>query len=300
MKLSVALLIGAAALSSPAWAQDVPDLPAVGLRPHRHRSRDQTGRRLLRVRQRQISGAFGHPGGPADGFAPVRDDRPHGSQPPPASAGGRARSRRTARRRARQGRRLLCLLHGRGADRPHRRRRDRSGARCDPLRLDAGRAVGADGPVAYDFYPAIAGLFIDSDLKAPERYAVYLNQSGLGLPDRDYYLKPEFAAQRQAYADYATQLLTLIGWDDPAGAAARAIAFETKIAEDSWDKTKLRDPTIQYNPHSPAELATLAPGFDWTALLGGAKLGDRDRLSSASPMPSRASPRPMPRRRSTR
>src|SRR4051794_12446010 len=98
------------------------------------------------------------------------------------------------------------------------------------------------GQSASGFYPAIVAPYIDSDLKAPDRYAVYLNQSGLGLPDRDYYLKPEFVPQRQAYADYATKLLTLIGWDDPAGAASRVMAFEAAIAEDSWDKAKLRDP----------------------------------------------------------
>src|SRR5437868_1699026 len=125
--------------------------------------------------------------------------------------------------------------------------------------------AGLMGQSAYDFYPAIAAPYVDSDLKAPERYAIYLNQSGLGLPDRDYYLKPEFAAQRQAYADYATQLLTLIGWQDPANAAAQALAFETKLAEDSWEKARLRDPTIQYNPKSPAELSALAPGLDWAA-----------------------------------
>ena len=72
------------------------------------------------------------------------------------------------------------------------------------------------GQSAYGFYPALVAPYIDSDQKAPERYAIYLNQSGLGLPDRDYYLQPEFAPQRQAYTIYATQLLSLLGWGDPA------------------------------------------------------------------------------------
>src|SRR5689334_12531441 len=95
------------------------------------------------------------------------------------------------------------------------------------------------GQSAYGFYPAIVAPNVDLDVKATDRYAIYLNQSGLGLPDRDYYLKPDFADQRQAYLDYATTLLTLIGWNDPADSAARAIAFETKLAQDSWDKAKL-------------------------------------------------------------
>ena len=139
------------------------------------------------------------------------------------------------------------------------------------------------GQSSFGFYPAIVGPAIDVDVKSTDRYAVYLNQSGLGMPDRDYYLEAQFAPQRQAYLDYATKLLTLIGWQDPAGAAPRAMAFETELAKDSWDKAKLRDPTIQYNPNSPAELATLAPGVDWTALLAAAKLGDRDRFIVGQP-----------------
>ena len=139
------------------------------------------------------------------------------------------------------------------------------------------------GQGAYDFYPAIVSPYVDSDLKAPDRYALYLNQSGLGLPDRDYYLKPEFAEQRAAYTAYAAKLLSLIGWANPEATAAQVVAFETKVAEDSWDKVKLRDPTIQYNPNSPAELATLARGFDWNAYLDGAKLSGRDRFIVGQP-----------------
>ncbi len=159
---------------------------------------------------------------------------------------------------------------------------DRLGVAAIAPELDAirGASSGSDlarlmGQSAFDFYPAIVSPYVDSDLKAPDRYAIYLNQSGLGLPDRDYYLKPEFAEQRQAYTAYATKLLSLIGWANPDATAAQVVAFETKIAEDSWDKAKLRDPTIQYNPHSVAELAALAPGFDWNALVDGAKLGGR-------------------------
>jgi len=166
---------------------------------------------------------------------------------------------------------------------------DRLGVSAIAPELDAIRSASSRSDLSalmgrsYGFFPGIVGASIDSDLKAPDKYAVYLSQSGLGLPDRDYYLKPEFSGQRQAYADYATKLLTLIGWPDPAGASARLIAFETAVAEDGWDKAKLRDPTIQYNPKSPAELAALAPGLDWAAFLKDAKLGGRDRLIVGQP-----------------
>jgi putative endopeptidase len=167
---------------------------------------------------------------------------------------------------------------------------DRVGVAAIAPELDAIRSASAPGQLAElmgeaasDFYPAIVAPYVDSDLKAPDRYAIYLNQSGLGLPDRDYYLKPEFAPQREAYAAYAAKLLSLLDWPDPAATAARIVAFESTIAEDSWDKAKLRDPTIQYNPHSRAELATLAPGFDWNAYLTGARLGDHDRFIVGQP-----------------
>jgi putative endopeptidase len=167
---------------------------------------------------------------------------------------------------------------------------DRIGVAAIAPELDAIRNAAAPSDLAAlmgqsssGFYPAIAAPFIDADLKAPDKYAIYLNQSGLGMPDRDYYLEAQFAEQRKAYADYATQLLTLIGWQDPASAAARALTFETRLAQDSWDKIKLRDPTTQYNPHSPAELATLAPGVDWGTLLKNARIGDRDRLVVGQP-----------------
>jgi putative endopeptidase len=167
---------------------------------------------------------------------------------------------------------------------------DTLGVRAIAPELDAIRAASTPSQLAalmgqgpYDFYPSIVAPYVDSDLKAPERYAIYLGQSGLGLPDRDYYLEPGFAKQRQAYIDYATRLLTLAGWADPAGAASRLVAFETALAKDSWDKAKLRDPTTQYNPKSPAELAALAPGFDWRAFLAAAKVGDRDRLIVGQP-----------------
>jgi putative endopeptidase len=167
---------------------------------------------------------------------------------------------------------------------------DRIGVAAIAAELEAIRSASSPaelaalmGQASYGFYPAIVAPTIDIDFKATEHYALYLNQSGLGMPDRDYYLEAQFAPQRQAYLDYATRLLTLIGWQDPAGAAGRAVAFETQLAKDSWDKIKLRDPTTQYNPRSRAELATLAPGVDWPSLLAAAKLGDRDRFIIGQP-----------------
>ncbi len=134
------------------------------------------------------------------------------------------------------------------------------------------------GESASGLYSSPFNAFIDSDLKKPEAYAVYLNQGGLGLPDRDYYLKDSFAAQRDGYRAYAQQLLQLVGWPDPAGASQGVLALETALAEASWTKVQQRDPDTQYNPVSKADLQALAPQFPWGPYLDGASLGDRDRF----------------------
>lgn len=127
-------------------------------------------------------------------------------------------------------------------------------------------------------YPAPFSVGIDLDLKNPNAYAIYLGQGGLGLPDRDYYLTPEFAPQREAYRAYAERLLSQMNWPDPAGSSQAILAFETALAQASWDKVQLRDVTIQYNPESKAQLQALAPQFPWTSFLEGAAIGDRDRF----------------------
>jgi putative endopeptidase len=129
-----------------------------------------------------------------------------------------------------------------------------------------------------DFHGGIFGVFIDVDVKDPKRYAVYLGQQGLGLPDRDYYLKPDFAAQKGKYQAYAAQLLHLLDWPEADKRAAEIVNFETKIAEASWTKTQQRDPNATYNPMSIAELEALAPNFSWRPFLTQAGLDKLERV----------------------
>ena len=129
-----------------------------------------------------------------------------------------------------------------------------------------------------DFNGSIFSLTTDVDLKDVSRYAVYLNQSGLGMPDRDYYLQPSFAAQKTAYQAYVARLLGLAGWSDPDGAAAAVVAFETRIAEVSWTKVEQRDIDKVYNPMTRAELDALTPGFSWKPFLAAGGLGGLDRV----------------------
>jgi putative endopeptidase len=146
--------------------------------------------------------------------------------------------------------------------------------------LDAVRAAqsrdelaGLMGRSTDDFENSLFSVSTDVDLKDPSRYAVYVSQGGLGLPDRDYYLKPEFADARTAYQAYVTKLLHLIGWPDADARAKDVIAFETKIAEASWTKAQDRDVVALYNPMPVTELETFAPGFAWKRFLDEARLG---------------------------
>ncbi|HEX7759269.1 MAG TPA: M13 family metallopeptidase [Caulobacteraceae bacterium] len=118
-----------------------------------------------------------------------------------------------------------------------------------------------------DFYGGLFQVAVDVDPKAPARYAVFVDQAGLGLPDRDYYLEPSFAAQKARYQVYVETLLRLADWPQPSERAAQIVALETKIAEASWSKVEQRDPEKTYNPMTPTRLAALAPGFPWKAWL---------------------------------
>lgn len=125
--------------------------------------------------------------------------------------------------------------------------------------------VGVGGPFA---------TFVGQDQKKSDSYIVSVNQSGLGMPDRDYYLRKDekFDATRAAYLTYITTMLTLAKQPDPSGAAARILALETAIAEKHWERARTRDRDATYNKMTVAELGALMPSFNWPAYLRAAGL----------------------------
>jgi putative endopeptidase len=122
------------------------------------------------------------------------------------------------------------------------------------------------------------GTGITTDQKNPNRYVVSTSQSGLGLPNRDYYLSPLFAEKKLKYEAYVAQMLGMAGWNDPAGSAAAIVALETKIAEAHWTPAESRDRDRTYNEYTIQQLVSEAPGFDWAGYYGAARLGDVPRL----------------------
>ena len=89
-----------------------------------------------------------------------------------------------------------------------------------------------------DYESSLFSYGIEVDLKDPSKYAFYLRQGGLGLPDRDYYLKPEFEKQKAAYQTYVTTLLKLVAWPEAVARAKDVVDFETRVAEASWTKAE--------------------------------------------------------------
>jgi putative endopeptidase len=110
--------------------------------------------------------------------------------------------------------------------------------------------------------------YVAQDDKNVAQYVVNVSQSGLGLPDRDYYFNQDakFAEARAAYTTYVETLMRLAGQPDPAGAARNVMALETRLAAAHWDRARNRDPEAAYNKYTLARLNTLTPSFSWTAL----------------------------------
>ncbi len=107
------------------------------------------------------------------------------------------------------------------------------------------------------------GVGVSDDQRDPDRYTLYMSQSGLGLGDREMYLRENFAPQRERYQAYIAQMLELAGWDNPQGNAEAILALETKIAEAHWTRAESRDRDKTYNPVELAAFETTAPGFPW-------------------------------------
>ncbi|UTH73104.1 M13 family metallopeptidase [Chromobacterium sp. IIBBL 290-4] len=126
---------------------------------------------------------------------------------------------------------------------------------------------------------------VSVDAKDAKSYLAELEQSGLAMPDRDYYLSkdPRFVKARAAYQAHLQQVFTLAGYAQPAKRAAKVLALETKIAQIQRDKVQNRDPQKRYNKMSPAQLAKLAPGLDWHGFLAGAGAKDLPQLNIAQP-----------------
>ncbi len=117
------------------------------------------------------------------------------------------------------------------------------------------------------------GSYVSNDAKKSDQYAVYVYQSGLGLPDRDYYFKDDSKSQknREAYVAYIADMLKMAGINDAENAADRVMALETSLADKMWTRVESRDANKRYNKFTTAEFQEYMGSFPWakyTAAIG--------------------------------
>nr|WP_307727588.1 M13 family metallopeptidase [Massilia sp. ST3] len=146
-------------------------------------------------------------------------------------------------------------------------------------------------------------MAVHQDNKDSTRYIVDIVQSGLGMPDRDYYLSQDDARLkdiRAKYQQHVGKMLALAGHKDADAEAARIVALETGLAQVQWSAVENRDPVKAYNKVSLDGMRGVMPGFDWNAYLEGvgakgkidslivsqpSYLAALDKLIAATPLP---------------
>ncbi len=152
----------------------------------------------------------------------------------------------------------------------------------EPLEPLFAEIAAIDGPVALSTWFGRAqgraistplAVYVYPDARNSTHNVAYVDQDGLGMPNRDYYLKTEedYVEFRRKYVDYLAKLLTLAGEADGPARAAKILALETKLATDQWTPVANRDPVKTYNKNSLESVASARARFR----LEGLARGDR-------------------------
>lgn len=135
-----------------------------------------------------------------------------------------------------------------------------------------------------------AGFFsfgVGADSKNSDMNAAYLNPSGLGLPERDYYLLDDADSKdtRKKYKEYITDMLQYLDYTeaDAKKATETILAFETRLAEPRLDKVERRDARKTYNPMTVAELQKITPAMQWNSYFEGIGAKDLDTIIVSQP-----------------
>jgi len=130
----------------------------------------------------------------------------------------------------------------------------------DVARLMGRVELGVRGPLSITPWP---------DAGNPDRYALNIVQSGLSLPDRDYYLDdtPRFSEIRAKFRAHVAAMLALAHYPDAAAKADAVVALETAIARLHWTRAKRAERNLTYHPKSRAQLTAFAPEYPWDITL---------------------------------
>ncbi len=124
---------------------------------------------------------------------------------------------------------------------------------------------------------------VEADMKDSKNQIFYLNQGGLGMRNRDYYVDPANAGLRKGYEEMLVKFFTLAGLDQPEQRAANAAALEDQLAVVSWSSVQNRDTEKQYNPMSSAKIYKTYPGFDFKTFFQALGLPEMDKVIVSQP-----------------
>ncbi len=159
----------------------------------------------------------------------------------------------------------------------------------DLRRIDNARSLGALFQLFAQLHErGVSAFFSDSvtpDAKDSSIYTYALQQGGLGLPDRDYYLSDKFAKERQHYREHIKRMLGMLG-EKPAEAAAHAqivLEIESALAKASRTRVDLRDPNANYNKLSVSAFISTNSGTAWPEFFAAARLGQLKDLVVGQP-----------------
>ncbi len=138
------------------------------------------------------------------------------------------------------------------------------------------RKIGVQAPLV---------VFVNVDFKNTDEYISYLTQSGLSMPDRDYYLEDNdrYKGIREKYSACMQTIFSLAGHDDAEAKAARILKMETSIAEHHWTRVENRDRNKTYNRYELARLNDLTGKFDWSIFTTEAGIADKNAIVVRQP-----------------
>ncbi len=168
------------------------------------------------------------------------------------------------------------------------------GAGLTPLNGEIARIDAIDSPAALMRYFGSAQatgagapfrMFVNQDAKNSTSYVAYLNQSGLGMPDKDYYENEteKFVTTRAAYVKHVGNILSLAAVDNAEARAEQIMALETRMAAAHWERVRNRDRNAVYNKYTIAEANALTPGIDWGEVLGAAGVKGEEHIIIRQP-----------------
>lgn len=127
------------------------------------------------------------------------------------------------------------------------------------------------------------GVGVSADLLNSTMNTLYVEQAGLGMGNRDYYLDEENEAKRQGYVKWLTAAFSLAGVENAAKAAEDVLSFETKMAEAFRSNVELREVAANYNPMSRADFVKRYDAIDWDIYFKAMGLGEFENLVVGQP-----------------